>query len=103
MRLISFIGEFRRVVENQNLPAYLRSSIACCLKMTRQNGLLVDALIGKKTVGRLRIGPVLAHEGDGLPRGTGDLSKQLSKPLEEPYILKLASAELSVNPRIHLR
>src|SRR5215467_8432572 len=103
MRLLSLIGKFRRVVENQDLPTYLRSSLARCLKMARQNGVLVDALIREKAVSRLRIGPVLAHEGDGLPHSTGDLSKQLSEPLEEARVLKLASGELSVNPDLSLR
>jgi hypothetical protein len=103
MRLISLIGKFRRIVENQDLPAYLRSSIASCLKMARQNGVLVDALIRKKAVSRLRVGPVLAHEGDGFPHSTRNLSKQLSEPLEKPSVLKLASGELSVNPDLSLR
>src|SRR6516165_10392784 len=98
MRLISLIGKFRRVVENQNLATYLRCSIERCLKMARQNGFFVDALIGKKAVSRLRIGPVLAHEGDGLPHSTSNLSKQLSEPLQEPIVFKFASGELSVNP-----
>jgi len=41
-------------------------------------------------------------EGDGLPHSTGDLSKQLSEPLEEARVLKLASGEFSVNPAIRL-
>jgi hypothetical protein len=103
MRLIPLIGKFRRVVENQNLASYLRCSIARCLKMARQNGFFVDALIGKKAVSRLCIGPVLAHEGDGLPHSTSNLSKQLSEPLEEPRVLKLTPGELSVNPGIRLK
>src|SRR5262245_28976953 len=103
MRLISLIGKFRRLMQNQNLPSYLFSSITCCLNMTRQYSFLVDPLIGKEAVSRLRVGPVLAHEGDGLRDSTRNLSKQLSKPLEKSYVFKLASGELSVNPGIRVR
>jgi hypothetical protein len=69
--------------------------------MARQNGFSFYALIGKKVVSRLRISAVRSHEGDGLPHRTGNLSKQLSKPLEEPNILKLAFGEFSVKARLH--
>src|SRR5215831_304945 len=71
--------------------------------MARQNGFFVYALIGKEAVSGLRISPVLAHEGDGLPHRAGNLSKQLSKPLEEPNVLKLAFGEFSVNPSVSLK
>jgi hypothetical protein len=89
-------------VENQNLPSDLCNSITRCLKMARQNGFFVDTLIGKRAVSRLRVGPVLAHERDGLPHRTGNLSKQLSKPLEEPNVFKFAFGKLSINPGVSL-
>jgi hypothetical protein len=68
------------------------------LKVTRQNGFFVDALIGEKPVSRLCVGPVSADE-----RSARDLRKQFFESLEKARVLKLTSSEFAVNPVFGLR
>ena len=57
-----------------------------------------DAMIGKKTVGRLRIRPILANERNTLPYVAADPLKQCAKSLAKPRIPKLAPGDFTINP-----
>src|SRR4029077_16780812 len=67
--------------------------------MARQNVSFADAMIGKKTVGRLRIRPILANERNTLPYVAADPLKQCAKSLAKPRIPKLAPGDFTINPR----
>ena len=69
------------------------------LEMARQNVSFADAMIGKKTVGRLRIRPILANERNTLPYVAADPLKQCAKSLAKPRIPKLAPGDFTINPR----
>ena len=58
---IPLIGELGRVVKHENKIVRCRYTLTRGLEMARQNVSFADAMIGKKTVGRLRIRPILAN------------------------------------------
>ena len=66
--------------------------------MARQNVSFADAMIGKKTVGRLRIRPTLANERNICPGVAADPLKQCAKSLAKPRIPKLAPGDFTINP-----
>lgn len=57
---IAIMAELGCVVEHQQRPVDGLGSFSRRLEMTAQNIVLVDALIGQKTIGRFRIGPICA-------------------------------------------
>ena len=93
------IGELGRVVKHENKIVRCRYTLTRGLEMARQNVSFADAMIGKKTVGRLRIRPILANERNTLPYVAADPLKQCAKSLAKPRIPKLAPGDFTINPR----
>src|SRR4029077_6560770 len=98
-RSVPLIGELGRVVKHENKIVRCRYTLTCGLEMARQNVSFADAMIGKKTVGRLRIRPILANERNTLPYVAADPLKQCAKSLAKPRIPKLAPGDFTINPR----
>ena len=65
-----------------------------------KNVSFADAMIGKKTVGRLRIRPILANERNTLPYVAADPLKQCAKSLAKPRIPKLAPGDFTDQPTL---
>jgi transposase-like protein len=93
----------RHDISPQHLFAWRKAARGGALSLPADTAPLFVPVMTDLHLSRLRVGPVLAHERDGLPHRTGNLSKQLSKPLQEPIVFKFASGELSVNPSVSLR
>ena len=68
-RLIPFVGELRRVMNDENLPAGCREMIPGRVKMTAQNITFADPPIGEEAIGRFGVGPILANQGNALAHG----------------------------------
>src|SRR5580693_9501365 len=98
-RSVPLIGELGRVVKHENKIVRCRYTLTRGLEMARQNVSFADAMIGKKTVGRLRIRPILANERNTLPYVAADPLKQCAKSLAKPRIPKLAPGDFTINPR----
>src|ERR1700722_8719466 len=98
-RSVPLIGELGRVVKHENKIVRCRYTLTRGLEMARQNVSFADAMIGKKTVGRLRIRPILANERNTLPYVAADPLKQWAKSLAKPRIPKLAPGDFTINPR----
>src|SRR5271167_4447270 len=98
-RSVPLIGELGRVVKHENKIVRCRYTLTRGLEMARQNVSFADAMIGKKTVGRLRVRPILANERNTLPYVAADPLKQCAKSLAKPRIPKLAPGDFTINPR----
>ena len=64
--------------------------------MPRQNGALIDPAVGKKSIRRLGVGPILASQRDGLPEPTGQLPSELPEPSAKPRVTKPAAGQFPV-------
>src|SRR5271163_1103899 len=98
-RSVPLIGELGRVVKHENKIVRCRYTLTRGLEMARQNVSFADAMIGKKTVGRLRVRPILANERNTLPYVAADPLQQCAKSLAKPRIPKLAPGDFTINPR----
>src|SRR5271168_3656727 len=98
-RSVPLIGEPGRVVKHENKIVRCRYTLTRGLEMARQNVSFADAMIGKKTVGRRRVRPILANERNTLPYVAADPLKQCAKSLAKPRIPKLAPGDFTINPR----
>jgi hypothetical protein len=80
-RLPAVVQKLRRVVQNQYRFAPVSYALSRRGKVTRQNRTLVDSRIGKKSIRRLRVGPVLTR-----PRNAAaDAARELSGKSLEPF------------------
>lgn len=70
------IREFGGVMEDQDGRIGSGESIARCLEVALKNLRFGDAMVGKKTIGGLGVGPILANQ-----RNT--LANAIRKPLEK--------------------
>jgi hypothetical protein len=68
------------------------------LKMTGQNIGLADPIIGKKTIGRLRVGPILADQRNALPHRISHPRDQFAKPPFQTLVSKMTSGNLPLKP-----
>lgn len=60
--LLSLKRELRRVLQNQDRTGRRGKTAARRLKVTGENLLLADPVIGKEPTGRLGVGPILARQ-----------------------------------------
>jgi hypothetical protein len=89
----ALVNELRRVVDHQNRSVPGWQSFSRRLKMSGQNLLGANAIVGKESIGSLGVGPVLAG-----PRNTFShvLPKLLHKPSKsfcQPHILKFTGGQ----------
>jgi hypothetical protein len=99
----SVIGEFRGVMEDQNHLLCGGESIPRGLKVPGKNLGFRDTLVGKKTMGRFRVGPVLANQRDALADAIGELFEKLSKTLVKSAVSELAASKFPSDPSFGLR
>jgi hypothetical protein len=98
--VVAVIVELRRVVQHQNRRQATAKPISCGLKMSLQNLCFAHLWMGKKSIGRLGIGPILTRPRNTFSNAGGELLHQLTKPLVQPHIAKLASRQLCLNPAL---
>src|SRR4051794_1084085 len=60
LRPLSLEGKFGRVLQHQDRPVCRGKALARRRKMTHQDRRFADPFIGKETIGRLGVRPVLA-------------------------------------------
>jgi hypothetical protein len=99
----SVIGEFCGVMEDQNHLLGGGESVPRGLKVPGKNLGFRDTLVGKKTIGRFRVGPVLANQRDALAYAIGQLLEKLSKTLVKSGVSELAASKLPSDPSFGLR
>jgi hypothetical protein len=97
-RRLSFINEFRRIMEHENQAVSGSYALAGRLKMSAQNIGLADPVVGEKAIGRLRVGPILADQRNALPHRTSHPRDQLAEPPFQPLVHKVTSRNLLVKP-----
>ena len=95
---LSFINEFRRIMEHENQAVGRPHALAGRLKMSGQNIGLADPVIGEKAIGRLRVGPILADQRNALPHRTSHPRNQLAEPPFQALVRKMTSSNLVVKP-----
>ncbi len=100
IRLLALEAEFRRVMEDEDRSLPRRYALARRLEMTAKNIRLVDPLVGEESIGGLRVGPILTNQRDALTHVAPDLCEQFAEPATKPLILKLASRNFPINPRL---
>src|SRR5216684_1254475 len=97
VRVLPLIREFSRVMEHKDGSIGGNRAVTVRLKMTRQNIRLADPLVGEKTIGRLGVGPVLAHQRNALAHGAPNLRHQFMEPLVQALVGKTAASELTID------
>jgi hypothetical protein len=98
----SMIGEFSGVMEDQNRRVGGGASLARRLKVSGKNLCFGDAVVGKKTISRFGVAPVLANQRNALPNTIGELLEKLSKALIESGIAELAADKFTIDPGLSL-
>jgi hypothetical protein len=99
----SVIGEFRGVMEEQNHLPGGGESIPRGSKVPGKDLGFRETLVGKKTIGRFRVGPALANQRDALAYAIGQLLEKLSKTLVESGVSELAASKFPSDPSLGLR
>ncbi|MGY3219756.1 hypothetical protein ACVIM5_000363 [Bradyrhizobium sp. USDA 4512] len=100
VRLLALEAEVRRVMEDEDRSLRRRYAPARRLEMTAKNIRLVDPFVGEEAIGGLRVGPILTNQRDALTHVAPDLCEQFAEPATKPLILKLASRNFLINPRL---
>jgi hypothetical protein len=72
------------------------------LGSARKNLRFGDAVVGKKTIGGLGLGPVLTNQRNALTKAIGEQLEELSKSLTESGIAELAADQFAINPGLGL-
>src|SRR5437588_4334138 len=98
--VLPLVTKLGRVMENQDGILSGRQTLSGGLKMPSQNLLLIHSRVGKESVRRLGVGPVLTRPGNTLPHSLRQLLHQPAKPLSQSHIPKLALQQLLINPAI---
>jgi hypothetical protein len=88
--ILPLVTELRRVMDDQNRTVPGWQSFSRRLKMSSQNLLFANAIVGKESVGSFGAGPVLTGPRNALPRALRKLLHEPSKPFPQPHILKYA-------------
>jgi hypothetical protein len=96
--LVPLKGELTGVMEHQSLFASLCQSATSGLEMTRHDLLLAHRIIGEKAVSRLGVGPILTGIRNTFTDSVGHHPQQLTEPLSQPRIFKMAPSHLVSNP-----
>ena len=91
------IGEFGRVMKDQNGRIGRGKTIPRRFEVPCKNLSFADTLVGEKTIGGLGIGPVLANQRDALA-DTAPQRKQESESLAQPLIPEHASRQFPFHP-----
>ncbi len=103
IRLLALETEFRRVMEDEDRSPLPRSRAPrVALEMAAKNIRLVDPFVGEKAIGSLRVGPIPANLRDALTHVAPDLPEQFAKPSPKTLVLKLASRNFPINPRLDI-
>jgi hypothetical protein len=64
--------------------------------MPRQNGPLIDSAIGKESICRLGVTPILASQGDGLAESTGQLTGEAAESPPETSVAETAASQFFI-------
>src|SRR3974390_1024232 len=91
-------GELRRVMEHQHEHVTGGDSLLRSLKMSAQNLCFADPVIGEKSIGCFRVGPILASPGNAPADFLRELLKQLAQPLAVARIPERALRQLILDP-----
>ena len=92
-------GELGRVLEDQDRALGRGEALARRLEVAGEDLRLADPIIGEEAVGGLRVGPVLAHEGQAAADRAVHPLDQLAQALAQARIGEGASGELALPPR----
>jgi hypothetical protein len=92
VRVLSSIGELRRVMEHKDGTIAGDRAAMRRLKVTGQDVRLADPVVGEKAIGRLGVGPILADQRNALSHGAPDLRHQPSEPLVQALVREAAAS-----------
>src|SRR6516162_10212079 len=98
LRCLPLEGELCRVVQHEDPTLGRPGTLACRLKVPRQDIGFVDALVGQEAVSRLGVGPVLTGKRYALPHRPSDLAQQLMQPPCQALVGKVAVSKLTIKP-----
>jgi hypothetical protein len=70
------------------------------MEMASQDVCFTDPLVGKKAIGRLGVGPILADQWNALPHGAPDLRQKFAQPLGQTLVRKTTAGKLAINPSV---
>lgn len=100
----SVTGEFGDVMmEDQNHLLGGGESLPRGLKVPGKDLSFRNTLVGKKTIGGLGVGPVLANQRYALAQAVREPLEQLSKSLVESGVSELAASQFPSDPRFGWR
>ena len=91
-------SEFSGVMKNEHVTVGRSNTIACRTEVSRQNFRFAYPIVIEKSVGRLRVRPVLACEQNRSAWTRRQLFEQRPKPLPESCIFEIAIGQLAINP-----
>lgn len=95
---LPLVGEFRRVVQDQDRPVRRGEAVTCRLEMPFEDLGLADPLVGEEAVSRLGVGPVLASQRNALAHGVAHPLQQRPQSLVQTRISEAAAGSLPIEP-----
>src|SRR5215471_1654605 len=98
VRVLSLIGELRRVMEHQDGTNDGDRAVTRRLKVTTQDLRLANSVVGEKAIGRFGVGPILANQWNALPHRAPDLRYQPAEALIQAFVHKAATSKLAIEP-----
>ena len=94
----ALVGELRRVLDQKNRTIGRIAAGTCGREMAAEDIALLDALIGKKPVGRLGVRPVLAGIWNALAHAVADLLQKLAKSSAKTRVFESRFVDLALGP-----
>lgn len=96
--LIALIGKRRCVLKDKYRAFRISEALARCLEVSAQYVLLTDMVVGKKSIGGLRIRPVLAGKWNALAHVLPELLKQQTEAPLESLVSKTTGGIFLIHP-----
>lgn len=96
--VLSPVGELLRVVQYQHQSISSLDPFSGALEMIRQDVFIADLRVREESLGRFRVGPVLAGKRNRLADSVGEPLQQRGESLIDTTLIEAASRYLALNP-----